>query len=136
MLNENFQRTTSFTHCHGHLGCRSCRNLRLCLGHARRAVFDAASEYSNKRASGKDHANTTTEAAPKSSSFSNELCRIVTVTMPAATKDPIFTICARATSAIHQLITGGVKGEVPSFGRKLNDSDVRALTAYLRTLRS
>jgi mono/diheme cytochrome c family protein len=35
---------------------------------------------------------------------------------------------------IHQLITAGVKGEMPSFARKLNDSDIRALTAYLRTL--
>jgi mono/diheme cytochrome c family protein len=32
--------------------------------------------------------------------------------------------------------TDGVKGEMPSFARKLNDSDIRALTAYLRTLHS
>jgi mono/diheme cytochrome c family protein len=37
---------------------------------------------------------------------------------------------------IHQQITDGVKGEMPSFAKKLNDSDVRALTAYLRTFRS
>lgn len=35
---------------------------------------------------------------------------------------------------IHLVVTGGIKGEMPSFARKLNDSDVRALTAYLRTL--
>ena len=37
---------------------------------------------------------------------------------------------------IHQIITAGIKGEMPSFGKKLNDSDIRALTAYLRTLRT
>jgi mono/diheme cytochrome c family protein len=37
---------------------------------------------------------------------------------------------------IHQIITAGIKGEMPSFGKKLKDSDVRELTAYLRTLRS
>jgi mono/diheme cytochrome c family protein len=37
---------------------------------------------------------------------------------------------------IHQLITNGVKGEMPSFAKKLYDPDIRALTAYLRTLHS
>jgi mono/diheme cytochrome c family protein len=32
-------------------------------------------------------------------------------------------------------ITVGIKGEMPSFGKKLGDSDVRQLIAYLRTLR-
>ena len=36
---------------------------------------------------------------------------------------------------IHQVITAGIKGEMPSFGKKLRDSDIRAITAYLRTLR-
>jgi mono/diheme cytochrome c family protein len=35
---------------------------------------------------------------------------------------------------IRQLITTGIKGEMPSFAKKFNDSDIRALTAYLRTL--
>jgi mono/diheme cytochrome c family protein len=42
----------------------------------------------------------------------------------------------KSDERIHQLITAGVKGEMPSFARKLNDSDIRALTAYLRTLHS
>ena len=42
----------------------------------------------------------------------------------------------KSDERIHQLITAGVKGEMPSFAKKLNDSDIRALTAYLRTLRS
>jgi mono/diheme cytochrome c family protein len=42
----------------------------------------------------------------------------------------------KSDERIHQLITGGVKGEMPSFARKLNDSNIRALTAYLRTLHS
>ena len=37
---------------------------------------------------------------------------------------------------IHQVITGGIKGEMPSFGKKLGDPEVRQLTAYLRTLQS
>lgn len=40
----------------------------------------------------------------------------------------------KSDERIHQLITAGVKGEMPSFARKLNDPDIRALTAYLRTL--
>ena len=35
---------------------------------------------------------------------------------------------------IHQIVTGGIKGEMPSFAKKLNDSDIQALTTYLRTL--
>lgn len=37
---------------------------------------------------------------------------------------------------IHQVITSGIKGEMPSFGKKLGDPEVRQLTAYLRTLQS
>jgi mono/diheme cytochrome c family protein len=37
---------------------------------------------------------------------------------------------------IRQVITGGVRREMPAFGKKLNDSDVQALIAYLRTLRN
>jgi cytochrome c oxidase cbb3-type subunit 2 len=36
---------------------------------------------------------------------------------------------------IRQVITGGIKREMPGFGRVLNEADVRALVAYLRTLR-
>ena len=42
----------------------------------------------------------------------------------------------KSDERIRRLITGGVKGEMPSFAKKLNDSHVRALTVYLRTLRS
>jgi cytochrome c oxidase cbb3-type subunit 3 len=35
---------------------------------------------------------------------------------------------------IHEVITAGIKGEMPSFGKKLGDPDVRQLIAYLRTL--
>ena len=37
---------------------------------------------------------------------------------------------------IRQVITGGIKGVMPAYGRVLNDADVRALTSYLRTLRN
>ncbi|HWX15720.1 MAG TPA: cytochrome c [Chthoniobacterales bacterium] len=37
---------------------------------------------------------------------------------------------------IHQIITGGIKGEMPGYGKVLNEADVRALIAYLRTLRN
>jgi len=37
---------------------------------------------------------------------------------------------------IAKRIKEGVKGEMPKFGSKLNDADIRALIAYLRTLKS
>ena len=40
----------------------------------------------------------------------------------------------KSDARIHQVITAGIKGEMPSFKTKLAESDVRALTAYLRTL--
>jgi mono/diheme cytochrome c family protein len=42
----------------------------------------------------------------------------------------------KSDERIHQLIINGVKGEMPSFAKKLNEVDVHALTAYLRTLHS
>ena len=42
----------------------------------------------------------------------------------------------RSDSRIHDVITAGIKGEMPSFGKKLGDPDVRQLIAYLRTLHS
>jgi len=42
----------------------------------------------------------------------------------------------KSDERIRQQIIDGVKGEMPSFAKKLNDSDIRALTAYLRTLHS
>ena len=41
----------------------------------------------------------------------------------------------KSDARIHQVVTAGIKGEMPSFGKKLHDPDIRALTAYLRTLR-
>src|SRR5689334_1395043 len=41
----------------------------------------------------------------------------------------------KSDARIHLVVTEGIKGEMPSFGKKLNDADIRALTAYLRTLR-
>jgi mono/diheme cytochrome c family protein len=40
----------------------------------------------------------------------------------------------RSDDRIHDVITAGIKGEMPSFGKKLGDPDVRQLIAYLRTL--
>jgi mono/diheme cytochrome c family protein len=40
----------------------------------------------------------------------------------------------RSDTRIHDVITAGIKGEMPSFGKKLGDPDVRELIAYLRTL--
>ena len=42
----------------------------------------------------------------------------------------------KSDNRIREVITAGIKGEMPSFQKKLNESDVRALTEYLRTLRS
>ena len=40
----------------------------------------------------------------------------------------------KSDARIHEVITAGIKGEMPSFGKKLGDPDVRQLVAYLRTL--
>jgi mono/diheme cytochrome c family protein len=40
----------------------------------------------------------------------------------------------RSDVRIHDVITAGIKGEMPSFAKKLGDSDVQQLIAYLRTL--
>jgi len=37
---------------------------------------------------------------------------------------------------IRQVINGGVKGEMPAYGKVLSEADVRALIAYLHTLRN
>ena len=37
---------------------------------------------------------------------------------------------------IRQVITGGIKGEMPAYGKALSEADVRALTTYLRALRN
>ncbi len=37
-------------------------------------------------------------------------------------------------SLVRQVITGGIKGEMPAYGKVLEEADVRALIAYLRTL--
>ena len=37
---------------------------------------------------------------------------------------------------IYQIITGGIKGEMPSFTKKLGDPEIRDLISYLRTLKS
>jgi cytochrome c oxidase cbb3-type subunit 3 len=40
----------------------------------------------------------------------------------------------RSDTRIHRVITAGIKGEMPSFGKKLGEPEVQQLTAYLRTL--
>ena len=40
----------------------------------------------------------------------------------------------RSDTRIHEVITAGIKGQMPSFGKKLGDPDVRQLITYLRTL--
>jgi mono/diheme cytochrome c family protein len=43
----------------------------------------------------------------------------------------------RAGDALmRQIIISGIKGEMPAYGNVLNEADVRALIAYLRTLRN
>lgn len=40
----------------------------------------------------------------------------------------------RSDTRIHEVITAGIKGEMPSFAKKLGDPEVQNLIAYLRTL--
>ena len=42
----------------------------------------------------------------------------------------------KSDARIHQVVTSGIKGEMPSFAKKLGDPEIRQLTAYLRTLRN
>ena len=64
----------------------------------------------------------------------DELPRIAMETMRAATRGPDLHNLHRSDARIHEVITAGIKGEMPSFGKKLGDPDVRQLIAYLRTL--
>ncbi len=41
----------------------------------------------------------------------------------------------KSDARIAIIIKGGVKGEMPSFAKKFSETDVKALTAYLRTLK-
>jgi mono/diheme cytochrome c family protein len=41
----------------------------------------------------------------------------------------------KSDQRIDKIIKGGIKGEMPAFGKKFNDGDVQALIAYLRTLK-
>jgi len=41
----------------------------------------------------------------------------------------------RSDARIHRVIIAGIKGEMPSFGKKLHDPEIVVITAYLRTLR-
>jgi mono/diheme cytochrome c family protein len=52
--------------------------------------------------------------------------------MRAATKGPI--CLHRSDARIREVITAGIKGEMPSFGKKMGEPEVRELSAYLRTL--
>jgi cbb3-type cytochrome c oxidase subunit III len=42
----------------------------------------------------------------------------------------------KSDTRITKLVTQGIKGEMPAFGSKLNDTDIKALIAYLRTLKN
>jgi mono/diheme cytochrome c family protein len=54
--------------------------------------------------------------------------------MRAATNGPICIISTGSDARIYQVISAGIKGEMPFFGKKLGEPEVRELTAYLRTL--
>jgi mono/diheme cytochrome c family protein len=42
---------------------------------------------------------------------------------------------AKSDARISSLIKNGIKGEMPKFGEKLTDTDVRALIAFVRSLK-
>ena len=41
----------------------------------------------------------------------------------------------KSDARISKVVTQGIKGEMPAFGSKLNDTDIKALIAFLRTLK-
>jgi len=42
----------------------------------------------------------------------------------------------KTDARITRIVREGIKGEMPKFGAKLNEADIQALIAYLRTLKS
>jgi mono/diheme cytochrome c family protein len=42
----------------------------------------------------------------------------------------------KSDARITKIVAQGIKGEMPAFGTKLNDEDVKALIAFLRTLKN
>jgi mono/diheme cytochrome c family protein len=41
----------------------------------------------------------------------------------------------KSDGRITKIVTQGIKGEMPAFGVKLNDADLKSLIAFLRTLK-
>ena len=41
----------------------------------------------------------------------------------------------KSDARLEKIIKNGIKGEMPSFGKKFSDADVQAIIAYLRTLK-
>jgi mono/diheme cytochrome c family protein len=41
----------------------------------------------------------------------------------------------KSDEKLQRIIKGGIKGEMPAFGKKFSDTDVEALIAFLRTLK-
>lgn len=41
----------------------------------------------------------------------------------------------KSDARITKVVTQGIKGEMPAFGAKLNEADVKALIGFLRTLK-
>ena len=41
----------------------------------------------------------------------------------------------KSDARISKIINQGIKGEMPAFGSKLNDADIKTLIAFLRTLK-
>jgi mono/diheme cytochrome c family protein len=42
----------------------------------------------------------------------------------------------KSDGRIEKIIKGGIKGEMPQFGKKFTDNEVKAIIAYLRTLKN
>ena len=42
----------------------------------------------------------------------------------------------KSDARITKIVRGGIKGEMPKFGTKFSDDDIRALIAFLRTLKT
>ncbi len=42
----------------------------------------------------------------------------------------------KSDKRIEKIIKGGIKGEMPAFGKKFKDQEVQALIAFLRTLKN
>ena len=109
------------------------RHVRSCIGHATRTVLDCDPAFASSAQAAMKPPELTTDAAQGRHLFLMN-CAHCHGDDAHGDEGPDLHNLHRNDARIHEVITAGIKGEMPSFGKKLGDPDVRQLIAYLRTL--